>query len=158
MNDLLNQYIGVGTQALFPVFENGYPLTKVYSVSGESIIQMSTIQLIKESIIRYGSDYDGAMKSSKHHLGKSYVLPLQISGHYKIYMFPTKACLQADCVWIALNHYKGCEQVDNQHTRIYLSHNTSIIVECKATILMHRFNKALTLKNKIDNFLISMKS
>lgn len=158
MDVISNQYIGVGTQALFPVFENGYPLTKVYSVSGESIIQMPTIQMIKESIIRYGSDYAGAVKSAKHHLGKSYVVPLQISGHYKIFMFPTKACLQADCAWIALNHYKGCEKVDNQHTRIHLSHNTSLIVECKVTLLMNRFNNALNLKNKIDNFLISMKS
>ena len=157
LNECINNYIGAGTQALYPVFDNGYPLTKIYSVSGESIIEMPTIQIIKESIIRYGSNYDGAAKSAKHHLGGSYTLPLQISGQYEIYMFPTKACLHAECVWIALDHYKGCERVDGLHTRIYLSHDTSIIVECKTTLLMQRYNKALTLKNKIDNFLMNMK-
>nr|WP_161497102.1 competence protein ComK [Pradoshia eiseniae] len=64
MNAYINNYIGAGTQALYPVFDNGYPLTKIFSVSGESIIQMPTIQIIKESIIRYGSNYDGAVKSA----------------------------------------------------------------------------------------------
>lgn len=157
MDTLLNNYIGVGTQALYPEFENGYPLTKIYTVSGESIIRVPTIQIIKESIIRYGSHYDGALKSAKHYLGGSYVLPLQISGQYKIYMFPTKACLHAECVWIALDHYKGCEKVDSLHTRIFLSNDASIIVECKTTLLMNRYNKALTFRNKIDNFLFNMK-
>ncbi len=158
MDTFLNNYIGAGTQALYPVFEDGYPLTKIYTVSGESIIQMPTIQIIKQSIIRYGSNYEGAVKSAIFYLGGSYVHPLQISGQYKIYMFPTKACLHAECVWIALDHYKGCEKVDSQRTRVYLSHDRSIIVDCKTTLLMKRYNKALNLKNKIDNFLINKHS
>ena len=145
--------IGINTKALLPVFDNGYLYTKLYDEDTSYIVKNSPLNILKDSIIGYGSDYQGAKNSSKSYLGGSYSLPLQISGQHRIYMFPTHTCRDSECAWIALDHYKGCDSVDNRKCLLHLSNQITICINCKASLLMKRYNNALKLKDRIEKFM-----
>ena len=144
--------IGIDTKAIFPYFTNGYLYTKIYYQDAIYTVEESPLKIITNSIIGYGADYKGAKNSSKSYLGRSYSLPLQVSGQHKIFMFPTRTCRDQECGWIALDHFKGCDPIDNRECFLYLSSQVTIIVACKASLLMKRFNNALKLKDKIEKF------
>lgn len=145
-------FIGKGTKMLIPFFMDGYLYTKLYYQNTYYVVEKSPLNILKDSIIGYGADYQGAKKSSQSYLGGSYTLPLQISGQHSIYMFPTRSCGNPECAWIALNHYKGCDSIDHKQCYLHLSNQITIIVDCKASLLMKRYNNALKLKDKIEKF------
>lgn len=145
-------FIGMDTKMLYPFFSGGYLYTKLYYQNTYYVVEKSPLNILKDSIIGYGADYQGAKKSSKSYLGGSYTLPLQISGQHSIYMFPTRSCRDPECAWIALDHYKGCDSIDHNQCQVYLSNQPTIIINCKATLLMKRYNNALKLKDKIEKF------
>ena len=145
--------VGINTKALLPVFENGYLYTKLYYQNTFYIIKKSPLNILKDSIIGYGSDFQGAKNSSRSYLGGSYSLPLQISGQHGIFMFPTHSFRNLECAWIALDHYKGCDPCDNRECLVHLSSQITISINCKATLLMKRYNNALKLKDRIEKFI-----
>ncbi|OCA89545.1 hypothetical protein F7984_07345 [Pradoshia sp. D12] len=145
-------YIRIDTKVLLPVFVEGYLYTQLYFQDTFYMVEKSPLAILKDSIIGYGADYQGAKNSSKSYLGGSYILPLQISGQHSIYMFPTHSCRDVECAWIALDHYRGCDPIDSSECYVYLSNQTTININCKASILMKRYNNALKLKDKIEKF------
>ena len=94
-------FIGTNTKALVPFFDNGYLYTKLYDQDTFYIVERSPLTILKDSIIGYGADYQGAKNSSRFYLGAGYSLPLQISGQHSIYMFPTLSYRDLECAWIA---------------------------------------------------------
>lgn len=145
-------FIVKDTKALLPEFYQGYRYTKVLENTETFVVKQAPEEIIKESIIRYGSEYIGANKSSQYYLGNSYTLPLQISGVHQIYMFPTASKKDANCIWVSFNHICGIDPLDESHSLLFFTDYICVKLILKHSILLKRYNKCQKLKYEIENF------
>lgn len=110
--------INKDTCALIPKGEN---TTEVIEIGKRFIINTSTLELLKKSCEYYGSTLEGRIKGSENQLGMRYKLPLIIEGSNEIIIFPTSSRENESCCWIALNHIKDYQKVDNNSLITFLN-------------------------------------
>jgi competence protein ComK len=80
--------------------------TKVIDEDGEFYMGKKPIQLIKDSCLEYRSTYEGRRKAVMHHMNFTQKVPIPINPRDKIYVFPTHAPDQFECMWIVYNNVK----------------------------------------------------
>jgi competence protein ComK len=118
-----NYLINSKTILLYGVLhENGHVYTFVLEEEEAFLVAMPPVKLIDKSLICYGSNFAGALKSSSALLGKERKkYPIKISESLDIWLFPTKSYRQDNCVWFALNHVKDTQPIGNKFTKVILS-------------------------------------
>jgi competence protein ComK len=110
---------------------------------------MSPEQLINKTLLRLGSSFDGALKSSKEMLDSIRMHPIKINSSLGIWLFPTKAYKHAECVWFSLLHVKKTKARGVRKTEVLLSFGHSIEIQMKECAFTKRVQKAEQLRDVI---------
>ncbi|MEH6941349.1 competence protein ComK [Bacillus sp. JJ722] len=157
MQKFNNYCINQNTIALIPLFTSKGELY-CYVIEGELrfIVRKSPMQIIEDSLLRYGGDYKGAVKAAKYHLGSRYMVPIKISGLYQIYIMPDQSPKNDGCVWVAIQHVIDFMKEDKNKTRVYLSNGHDIVVALKENQFSDKLNRAENFKVKIQNVVQSV--
>lgn len=93
--------ISKDTLAIIPV---GDKKSKVYSKSGNFIVEESPNKIMDESCKYYGSSFNGRQKGTTNLTGISYKAPIIISEESSLIFFPTSSPRLKKCCWVSLNN------------------------------------------------------
>ncbi len=93
--------ISKDTLAIIPI---GEKKSKVYSKSGNMVINQSPNKIMDESCKYYGSSFVGRQKGTTNLTGISYKAPIIINEDGNIIFFPTSSPRLKNCCWISLNN------------------------------------------------------
>ncbi|MDR6999687.1 competence protein ComK [Neobacillus niacini] len=152
--EIKNNYLINGKTVLFygECFENGESFTHVVEGDKEFLVAMSPVKLIDQSLMSYGSNFSGALKSSKKQLGDNKCMyPIKIDATLDIWLFPTKSYKKENCVWFNLNHVKNPEALGVKFTRVFLSYGHTIEIAMKASAFRDKRQSAQDLKDMITS-------
>jgi competence protein ComK len=129
---------------------NGEQFTDVVEGEDRFLVSKSPMQIIEDSLISYGSDFNGALKSSKKLLGERVKLnPIMVSSTLDIWMFPSKCHKKQNCIWFVLNHIEGTESLGRGFTKIYLSYDHTFEIRMREISFKNKRDNAKELRDKI---------
>lgn len=132
-------------------YRNGALYTKVLHDKEIFLVAMSPTQLIDQSLLRYGSSLDGALKSSKNILGEIKMYPIKINASLDIWLFPTKSLKSHHNVWFVLNQINDMEPIGSGKTIVLLKYGHSIEIKMKVSAFRNKRQNAKILRERITN-------
>ncbi|MCQ6281598.1 competence protein ComK [Bacillus sp. EB600] len=133
-------------------YKNGELITVVVEGDDKFLVAQSPVQIIKHSLLSYGSDFNGALNSSKELLGTKINLhPIMVSGTLDLWIFPTKSYKEQYCIWFVLNQIQGTERLGVKQTKVSLSYGHSIELQMKEISFKNKRDNAKELRDKITN-------
>ncbi|MDN3015794.1 competence protein ComK [Paenibacillus sp. BSR1-1] len=134
------------------IHKNGELYTFVIDGEDMFLVAMPPVKLIDRSLMSYGSNFKGALKSSQLLLGKKRKMyPIKIDGSLDIWVFPTKSYKNENCVWFALNHVKNTQPRGVKFTKICLSNGHTIEIVMKESAFRNKCRQTEELKEIIIN-------
>ncbi|MGM7721701.1 competence protein ComK [Metabacillus sp. Hm71] len=139
------------TMALIPKYElgTGNPHCTILGQYGAKEVEQSTLAIVKESCIFYGSDFNGRINSARKILKRQRNLPIMISLTFKHCMIPLSSPMKEDCPWIAFRHVKKTFP-NRENSIILFSNGQRLKVNISWKVLEDRINKAGRLISTYD--------
>ena len=98
MEELENYEINVDTLVILPI---GKSKSKVYEYGGEFIVKKSSLRIIEDSCLFFGSSYEGRKEGTKALIGIEMKVPIIIEDSRNIIFFPTSSCIRESSIWIS---------------------------------------------------------
>lgn len=105
-----NYEINNSTLAIVPIDET---TSRVIEESTEYIINKSSFEIVEDSCMYFGSNYQGRYEGTKNLIGMSYKLPIIIEESRNIIFFPTSSPKLTECMWISLNNLSNYYSDEN---------------------------------------------
>lgn len=147
----IDYLINIKTILLYGVlYENGELYTFVLEEEDVFLVAMPPVKLIDKSLIRYGSNFMGALHSSSKLLGeRKRKYPIKIDRTLDIWLFPTKSYRQDNCVWFALYHVRDTLPVGQKYTKVFLSNGHTFELAMRELAFREKRRSAEMLKDMI---------
>lgn len=143
---VLNRYeINRNTLLIIPIDSKS---SKVYEYGREFIVNKSSLRIIKDSCLFFGSSYIGRKESSNYLLGIEMKTPIVIDGE-NIIFFPTSSCIRENSIWVSYNNLMKYYKYDDEKTTLYFYRHFSINIECKYSGIDSQFVRCIKLENLI---------
>jgi len=79
-------------------------LSRVIEKENDFLINKSTLEIIEESCLYFGSTFSGRCEGTKKLLGYSYKLPIIIEESKSLIFFPTASPRFSKCSWLSLHN------------------------------------------------------
>ena len=135
---------------LFTGEYDGYGNLCTRIIEGEEtfVLNESPVEKIKKTLLSYGSDFNGALNSSKHILGPIKMHPIKIDEKQEIWLFPTKSFKKKNCVWFNLYHIINTEP-HGAKTKVFMSYGHTFMINMKESAFNQKRQKALQLRESI---------
>ena len=96
---ILNSYeINADTLAIVPY---GRGKSKVYEGKEEFIVKKSSLMIVKDSCLFFGSSFEGRKEGAKSLLGIDMKVPIVIEDTRNMIFFPTSSCVRDNSIWIS---------------------------------------------------------
>lgn len=130
--------------------------SKVYEYDDEFIVNMSPLEIIKNSCLYFGCSYDGRRDGVKSIIGVDMKVPILIEDSKHIIFFPTSSCINQSSIWISYQNLLKYSKVDEFSTMLYFRNNKNIKVTTKYNLIDNqviRCVKLETLLLKRKNFI-----
>ncbi len=118
-------YINKETSLIIPIDENH---TKVIENNTEYIIDSNCMDVVNESCMYYGSNYQGRYMGSKKILNMNYKLPIVLDEYNEIIIFPTSSPRLKGCTWLVLQNIENYSKFEEK-TLVTLKNGVSFKVE-----------------------------
>ncbi|SFA86058.1 MULTISPECIES: competence protein ComK [unclassified Bacillus (in: firmicutes)] len=129
---------------------HGNLCSRVVVGSENFLIHKSPMNIIKESIIYYGSNFHAASSFSKDILSHSYKCPIIVSLQKGLCMFTVKSGRDNhDAIWFMYNHIVKVEPFGRK-TKVYFNFGHSMIVDCRYSSFIAKKNQAADLCRTIS--------
>jgi competence protein ComK len=113
------------------------------------VVMLSPVKLINHTLLKYGSDFQGAVNSSKHILGEVKTPPIHVNAKLDIWLIPTRSSKLQSCVWFSHSHIKDTKAVGRKKTEVHLSYGHTYELLMKEISFNHKRQKAAQLKEHI---------
>ena len=110
-----NYEINNSTLAILPIDDC---TSKVIESTEEYIVNKSSFNIIEDSCMYFGSNYQGRYEGTKKLIGMSYKLPIIIEESRNIIFFPTSSPKLSECMWISLNNLDKYYSDENDNSYI----------------------------------------
>jgi competence protein ComK len=128
---------------------HGHLQTLVIETGKTFRVNNSSEQILNNSLKRMGTTLRRALDDARANLGNLNMCPIKINSKLGVYMFPSKSPKRPDCVWFSLVHIKGVRSIGKNKTKVYFSHDHSIIVDCTLESFKTKLHRALKLRRII---------
>lgn len=93
--------VNTSTLAVIAISEN---LSRIIEKENDFLINKSTLEIIEDSCLYFGSTFDGRCAGTKKLLGYSYKLPIIIEESKSLIFFPTASPRFNKCSWLSLHN------------------------------------------------------
>lgn len=149
--DILSDYIiSRNTVLLTGEYDQyGFLCTRVIDGEETFLVHLSPVDLIDRNLLRVGSNFHGAMRSSKFNLGSKNLCPLKINEGLDIWVFPTKSYKKPNCVWFFLHHITSTKALGVRKTEVSLSFFHTFTIDMKQSSFNHKRQKAADLRDMV---------
>lgn len=122
------------------VMQDGHPVK----------VDMSPTELIDFNLRYFGSSLRGAGDGTRMILGEISMYPIVISEKLDLYWFPSKSPSCPSCVWFALHHIEGYKRVGKKQTKVFLSDNSTVVIDSSVYSFEKKIQRTYALKYKIE--------
>lgn len=128
--------------------EYGNLCTRIIEGEETFVLKESPVEQIEKTLLSYGSDFNGALNSSKHILGPIKMYPIKINENKGIWLFPTKSFKKKDCVWFNLIHILNTKP-HGAKTEVFMSYGHTFMINMKESAFNNKRQKAQQLRESI---------
>ncbi|WHY94702.1 competence protein ComK [Neobacillus cucumis] len=126
----------------------GNRITRVVNGKDEILVNKPFLNIIDKNLLRLGSDFAGALHSSKDVLGSNIKMhPLKINKKLEIWLLPTKSYKHHKCVIFSLMHIKNVRPLGVKKTEVTTSYGHTIEIDMKFSAFNHKRQKAHDLRD-----------
>jgi competence protein ComK len=145
-----NYFINENTILLTGIYSHhGHLQTLVIETDQTFRVNRTSEQILTSSLKKMGTSLSESLDIAKANLGNVKMYPIRFNPHLGLYLFPSKSPKRPDCVWISLIHVKGAKNFGKNKTKVYLSHDHSIIIDCTLSTFTNKLQRALKLRRMI---------
>lgn len=123
--------------------------SKVYEISGDFIVNMSPLNIIKASCLYFGSSYEGRKESAKYTAGIEMKVPVLIEESRNIIFFPTTSCINAESIWISFQNLVRYNKISDKDTLLIFRENRQLKVNIRYNLVDNQVVRCI----KIDTLL-----
>lgn len=124
--------------------------TLVRELNRTFIVDKSPLEILKDSMIKAGFNYRGAVASSKEILSMKMMVPVMVNPFLKIYLFPTKSANSSEVTWFNPNHLLRTIS-HNGATLIEFSNGQTMVFPSK----LGPFNTKITAAEQLKKFTLA---
>lgn len=138
-----NYEINSSTLAIIPIDENS---SKVMEAETEYVVKRSSMNIIENSCIYFGSTFKGRSEGTRNLIGGNYKLPIVIEESRDIIFFPTTSPRTHDCCWISLNNLVDYEKSE-QSSLVKFKNGSVLSTDISIFSLQNQVLRASRLEN-----------
>jgi competence protein ComK len=129
--------------------EWGNLCTRVIEGEDSFVLKESPVEQIDKTLLNYGSNFSGALKSSKFILGPMKMYPIKINRNNGIWLFPSRSFKKLNCVWFNLDHVIKTKAQGVRKTEVITSFGHVFIINMKESAFNNKRQKAQQLREMI---------
>lgn len=145
----LNSYeINNDTLVLIPF---GKGKTKVYEGDKEFVIKKSSLRIIEDSCLFFGSSYEGRKSGTKSLLGIDMKVPIVIEDVRNTIFFPVSSCVRENSIWISYQNLLKYSKFNDLVTILYFKNHVNIRIGCKFCLFDNQFIRCMKLEKILLN-------
>ena len=146
---ILNSYeINADTLAIVPY---GRGKSKVYEGKEEFIVKKSSLMIVKDSCLFFGSSFEGRKEGAKSLLGIDMKVPIVIEDTRNMIFFPTSSCVRDNSIWISYQNLLKYSKYNDILTTLYFKNNISVNVGCKCCLIDNQYIRCIKLEKLLLN-------
>lgn len=143
----LSEYeINAETLLIIPYGKNK---SKVYEFNEEFIVNLESLEIIKNSCLYFGCTYDGRRESVKNIIGVDMKVPILVEESRNIIFFPTNSCINKNSIWISFQNLVKYDKINDFSTVLYFGRNKKFDVDVKYKLVDNQYIRC----NKLNSFL-----
>ncbi|MBS4172858.1 competence protein ComK [Bacillus sp. FJAT-49736] len=151
MLEMTKYVINKKTCIIFPHYDEfGNLIAIVIESDLHIIVKMSPLNIIKYSLLKYGSGYQGAKDGAKHILGNTTMNPIMLSEKFELYAIPTKSPTNKECVWFMLGQYKFHKRDGNNQLKVIFKNGFPVKLDVSQKSFENKLQKGYRLKDQIE--------
>ena len=143
-----NYEINSDTLAIIPIGKNK---SKVFEIGGDFIVKKSSLKIIENSCLFFGSSYEGRKEGTKSLIGIDMKVPIVIEDSKKIIFFPTSSCIRESSIWISYQNLIKYNRYNDISSDLYFRGNVHVRVGCKYTLVDNQIIRCIKLEKAVDN-------
>ncbi|MEH7073661.1 competence protein ComK [Neobacillus drentensis] len=141
--------INARTMFVEPVVYGGKIYSRAVELEDEFLSPFKPLDIIKNSCLYYGVDYESRKRGTRQLIGYSRKLSIIIEPTYHIYFFPTVSPQLPECIWIALEHVECYRRISAQKAMVIFRNKQSYIFPVSASTIESQMLRTSFLKTKL---------
>lgn len=151
MRKLKEYTISPNTSLIYPHYDEHGKLCSTVMCGGEFIhVEMSPTDIVKHSLLKYGSNLPGSIEGTKMILGDILMAPVVISEVLGMYWFPSKSPSSKECLWFSLEHILTIQEVSKERSNVIFQSGTTFAVDSGYERLASKHQRTCLLKYLIE--------
>lgn len=124
--------------------------TRVYELRENFLVPFKTLDIINESCLFYGSDFDGRIKGSKHLTGITHKTPIAIDPTNSLYFFPTTSSKRNDCIWVNSHLVDDPQPFTSGITKVSFLNKKTYEIPVSHRVFNNQLSRAYQLSEKLN--------
>lgn len=128
----------------------GKDKSKVYESNEEFIVNLGSLEIIKNSCLYFGCSYEGRKESVKNLIGVDMKVPILIEECRNIIFFPVTSCVKKSSIWISFQNLVKYNKLNDFSTVLYFRRNKKIKIDTKFNLIDNQYIRCI----KLNSFLI----
>lgn len=147
MLELVEYEINAETLLIIPYGKNK---SKVFEYNEEFIVNLESLEIIKNSCLYFGCTYEGRRESVKDLIGVDMKVPILIEESRNIIFFPTTSCINKNSIWVSFQNLVRYSKLNDFSTVLYFGKNRKIEVDVKFSLVDNQFIRCI----KLSSFMV----
>lgn len=119
--------------------------SKVYEYGGEYVVNLSSLTIVKNSCLYFGSSYEGRRDGTRSLIAVDMKVPIIIEDSRNIIFFPTSSCINRDSIWVSYQNLLKYSKFNEFSTVLYFKGNRSIKVDAKYNLVDNQIIRCIKL-------------
>ncbi|MGV2881276.1 competence protein ComK [Paenibacillus taichungensis] len=130
------------TLALIPKWdEKGNLNTEVFESKHTFVADGKPNEIIKNSMLYYGTEYNGVRQATKEMMGYSYRIPICISLPLGIYTFPLNSSKSDASIWLMENQILSFTQIEKGSTTVNFYEGISLTIDYPVNLIKNSIKR-----------------
>ncbi|ALP38134.1 hypothetical protein ASL14_20090 [Paenibacillus sp. IHB B 3084] len=138
------------TLALLPTLDpSGCWITQIYEEMRSFQDPRIPINLLKDTMLHYGSEYDGVRKAARLMTGYGNKIPICISPILKLFMFPTRSSKTKSDIWLMESQIASVITQGENTSNVLFYNEITITVPCTKKEIESGLRRVLKYRRKL---------
>lgn len=143
-----NYEVNSNTLVIIPI---GNKKSRIYEYGGDFIVNKSSLSIIEESCLFFGSSYEGRKEGTKALLNVDMKVPIIIEDSRNIIFFPTSSCIRESSIWISYQNLIKYNKFNDCLTDLYFKNHVHVRVGCKYNLIDNQIIRCIKLEKALLN-------
>ena len=143
-----NYEVSSNTLVIIPI---GNKKSRIYEYGGDFIVKKSSLSIIEESCLFFGSSYEGRKEGTKALLNVDMKVPIIIEDSRNIIFFPTSSCIRESSIWISYQNLIKYNKFNDCLTDLYFKNHVHVRVGCKYNLIDNQIIRCIKLEKALLN-------